>query len=274
MPAATRAQRAVAVDAQLDDLAAQPREERRRCVEGDDPSCVHDRDAVAEPLGLVEVVRREQNRDRAAGSQASDHLEQLVADARVEPDGRLVEEEHLRLGNERPRDLEPTPLAAAVGRDGPVEQLGEAERLGELRHAGSRRGRFDTPQARVDVEVPPPGQGPVDDGVLEDDTACAARCERLGRHVEAGEAGASAGRDDGGREHPDRRRLAGAVRADEAEHLAVLDLEVDSPHRFDPARIGLLEPAHLDRGAGGHQLSHLNLLCGRRFGPRLVRHPA
>ena len=86
----------VAVDPQLDDLAAERPQQRGGRVERDDPARVDDRDPVAEPLGLVEVVRREQDRHPVAVAQAGDHVEQLVADARVEPDGRLVEEEHLR----------------------------------------------------------------------------------------------------------------------------------------------------------------------------------
>jgi hypothetical protein len=80
-------------------------------------------------------VRGEQDRDLAALAQASDRLEQLVADTRVEADRGLVEEQHLRLGDERAGDLEPATLATAVARDGPVEELGEAERLGELADA-------------------------------------------------------------------------------------------------------------------------------------------
>ena len=56
-----------------------------------------DRDAVAQALRLVEVVGREQDRQLVAVAQAGDHVEQLVADPRVEPDGRLIEEQHLRL---------------------------------------------------------------------------------------------------------------------------------------------------------------------------------
>ena len=74
-------------------------------VESDDLAGMDDRDPVAESLGLVDVVGREQDRDLVAVAQVSDHLEQLVADARVEADRRLVEEQHLGLGDERAGDL-------------------------------------------------------------------------------------------------------------------------------------------------------------------------
>src|SRR5262249_1180829 len=43
-----------------------------------------------------------------------------------------------------------------------------------------------------------------------------------------------------------RRRLAGAVRAEKTEDLALLDREVDPPHRLE-APVGLAQAAHLDR---------------------------
>jgi len=55
---------------------------------------VDDRDAVAELLRLVEVVRRQQHCQLAPVAQAGDHVEKLGADSRVEPDRRLVQEEH------------------------------------------------------------------------------------------------------------------------------------------------------------------------------------
>ena len=51
-------------------------------------------------------------------------------------------------------------------------------------------------------------------------------------------------------EHPDRRRLAGAVRAEQPEELAGLDLEVDpvdGRHRAGVARKDLAEPLRPDR---------------------------
>src|SRR6476659_9388828 len=170
-----------------------------------------------------------------------------MADARVEADRGLVEEQHLGLGDERAGDLKPAALAAAVACDRPVEEVGEAERLGELADAAAGRGGVDPPEAGVDVEVAPAGERAVDGGVLEDDAADAAGSEWLARDVEAGDVSAAAGRCDGGREHADRGRLAGAVRTQQAEHLAGGDFEVDPLYGFDAARVGLAQLAHVDR---------------------------
>ena len=75
--------RRLAVDPQLHELAAQCGEQRGRGVERHDLAVVHDRDAIAETLGLVQVVGRHQDGEVARGAQPGDHVEQLVADQRI-----------------------------------------------------------------------------------------------------------------------------------------------------------------------------------------------
>jgi hypothetical protein len=65
-------------------------------------------------------------------AEPGDNVQQLVPDARVEAHGRFVEEQHTRTRDERPGDLQPAPLAAAVAADRPVEELGDAERLSDV----------------------------------------------------------------------------------------------------------------------------------------------
>src|SRR2546423_12804843 len=79
--------------------------------EGDDIALVHDRDAGAEDLRLVEGVRRQKDR-RSAGLDASDELPEIASRLRIEAGGGLVEEKDLRLGHEWRRRREPLALAA------------------------------------------------------------------------------------------------------------------------------------------------------------------
>ena len=225
--------------AQLDQLAAEAIAEGGGGVEGDDPPLVHDRDPVAEPFRLVQIVRRQQDRQLVARAQPRDHVQQLLADARVEADRRLVEEEDAGPGDERAADLESPPLAAAVAGDGPVEELAQAERVRGVGDARSRRTRVRAPQARVDLEVAPPGERAVDDRLLEDDAAHPPRSQRVPRDVEPGEARGAARRPHRRRQHPDRRRLAGAVRAEQAEDLAGAHVELDPFDGLHAARIHL-----------------------------------
>ncbi len=116
---------------------------------------------------------------------------QLGADERVEPDGRLVEEQHTWMRDERTCDLEPSSFAAAVAADRPVDEVGEPEGRRDLLDPSPCAVDTHAPETSVDVEVPPAGQRPVDDRILEHDAADAPRRQRLAADVEAGDAGAT-----------------------------------------------------------------------------------
>ena len=85
--------------------------ERPRRPLGDDPAAGDDRDAVGELLGLVHVVRREED-GLAERAQPVDHVPGGAARRRVEARRRLVEEDQLRVADQRERDVEPPPLPA------------------------------------------------------------------------------------------------------------------------------------------------------------------
>ncbi len=163
------------------------------------------------------------------------------------PDRRLVEEQDLRVRQQRTRDLEASALAAAVGADRSVDEVGEPERLAELADASVSGLVIETPQTGVHGEVPPSGQRAVDGRLLEDDRADAAGLARMRRDVEPGHVRDARGRDDRRREHPDGRRLARAVGSEEAEDLAGSDVEVDVTHRLDSARVDLGQASCCDR---------------------------
>lgn len=61
---------------------------------GDDPAAVEDGDAVGELVGLLQVLRGEEDGD-AAVDEIADDLPHGVPGARVESGGRLIEEDHL-----------------------------------------------------------------------------------------------------------------------------------------------------------------------------------
>src|SRR5262249_5923974 len=85
-----------------------------RRTQGGDLAVVDDGQPVAQPIGLVHVVRADENREIAFAAQL---LEQLPDDAtalRIEPGGGLVEEEDARAVDEAARDLEPAAHAARV----------------------------------------------------------------------------------------------------------------------------------------------------------------
>src|SRR5438874_8128059 len=59
-------------------------DELARRIERDDPALVHDRDPVAEDLGLIEVVRREEN-GRATVADRLDELPEISPRLCIEP---------------------------------------------------------------------------------------------------------------------------------------------------------------------------------------------
>src|SRR5438477_2136915 len=95
----------------------------------------------------------EQDRHLRAVTQASNYVEQLVTDPRVQTNGGLVEEEHLGRGEEPSGDLEPAALATAVARDVSVEQGGDAECDGDPCNASPYVGSLHAPQSSVDLKV-------------------------------------------------------------------------------------------------------------------------
>ena len=99
---------------------------------GDDLAVVDDADPVGELVGLLEVLRGEEDR----------HAELLVEPAhlvpharpahRVEPGGRLVEEQDVGVVHERGGEVEASLHAARVRADAPIEGVGEVDQLAEL----------------------------------------------------------------------------------------------------------------------------------------------
>jgi len=77
-----------------------------------------------------------------------------------------------------------------------------------------------------------------------------AHLDRVTDDVEAGHAGMPARWPDQGAEHPDRGRLAGAVRAEYSERLAGPNAQRDAAHRFGAVGIGLGQVVEHDRVAG------------------------
>src|SRR5262245_46774779 len=236
----------VPVDSELEHLGAKRPQQRLRRVEGDDPTRVHDRDAIAESLGLVEVVRREDDGHLAPPTQSVDEIEKLVPDEWIQTDGRLVEKQDLGLGEEGPRELQSTALPPAVARDRPVDDLSEPERVDAFPKSPCRGPGIQTPQSCMNLEVASPGERPVDDRFLEDDGAHASGLEGLAGHLTPSQARASRGRCNRPREHADGGRFAGTVRTQQPEDLTGSHLEVDLAHCLDAARIRLGQSPDFD----------------------------
>src|SRR4051812_45999708 len=193
---------------------------------------------------VVGVLLDEHDR-RALRVDLADDLVDAVDDDRREPERRLVEEQELRLRHDRAPDREhlllaaghrPALLALALlqareQRVHAVQVLADA-----LRVPARERAHLEVLEDRHAREDPPAlgrlrdadlGDGvarqPLDLGAVEDDAAHPRRHDA--------------------RDRAQRRRLAGAVRADERDDLAFVDLERDALERLDRAveRVDVLD---------------------------------
>ena len=88
---------------------------------------VDDGDAVGELVRLVEVLGGQQN-GGAFGDDAADHVPHIVAAARVQSGGGLVQEQQVGRDDQAGGDVQPAPHAAGVRLDQPVGRFGEGER--------------------------------------------------------------------------------------------------------------------------------------------------
>ena len=156
-----------------------------------------------------------------AGGEAADNVPDLVAAARIEPGGRLVQEEQVRRDDDRGRDVEPPPQAAGVGLGLLMGRLGEAERAEQLPGSPVARPRVQDPRRRaMRIRFSRP--------VRSSSTAanCPVRLDPaphrvgLAHHVVAEDPRFASVRSQQGRQHPNQRRLARAVRTEDAEDLA------------------------------------------------------
>src|SRR5213075_2526252 len=207
---------------ELDDVfRAQRCDELARRPEGDDLAMVDDRDTVAKSLGLVHVMRREQN--RAAGRlELPDELPDLTARLRIEPGRRLVEEEQLRIADDRAREREPLLLPSRKLADPTVALLVE---LDESDHF------IDSAPACIEAAKEPHRFG--DRQLLGELRLLKLNSEPFTKFVLVGRP-AAAEHDDVAlvrRGKPfadlDRRRLTGAVRPEKTEALARRNLEIE-----------------------------------------------
>ena len=100
----------------------------------DDAALAHDRELAADVGDHGEVVRDEQVGEAAPPAQVDQEVEDLGLDGDVERRGRLVEQDDLRLQDQRPGDRDPLALAAgelvrvAVAEGGAEADLGQRRR--------------------------------------------------------------------------------------------------------------------------------------------------
>jgi hypothetical protein len=214
----------------LEALAADARLQLGRRPLGGDPAVVEHDDVVGQAVGLLQVLRGEQQR-RAVADEVAEQAPQLDAAAGVQARRRLVEEEHGRRRDEARGEVEAAAHAAGERLDEAIGGVGQAETLEELGGAGAH----DRPRQVVEpadhLEVRAGGEQAVDGGLLAGEADLRPHGGRVGDDVVPGHQGAALGGLQERGEDPHRGRLAGAVVAEQAEDRALRHVEVDVAQR-------------------------------------------
>ncbi len=221
------------VDLDLDDDAVRHLVlEVARCALRDDLPARDDRDPVAERVRLEHVVRREEH-GLAGGPETEDRLPQLARADRVDADRRLVEEDHGWVVEEPAGDVEPLPHAPRVALDTLLLAAVEPDQLEQLSDARPLAVRIDAVQLGEVAQVVERREPLVEPAVAAEDIADALPDPPRILDDVASEHPRLPRRGDQERDqHLDRRGLARAVRAEQAEELALLDREADAAHRL------------------------------------------
>src|SRR6266498_3463490 len=135
--------------------------ERVRAALRHDRAAGQDHHPVGQVLGLVHVVRGQQDA-LAEGAQVVDQLPGVAPGRGVEPGGGLVQEDQIRVADDPERQVEPALLPTRERLDSRVALLREAHQVHGLVHVP--RGREE---AAVEVDQLPDGQVPVQARGLE-----------------------------------------------------------------------------------------------------------
>ena len=185
---------------------------------------VDDRDPVGQLIGFLQVLGGQQQRRPLAPQLAHDGPD-LVAAARIQARGRLVEEQHLRARQQARRDVELAAHAAGVGPGRPVSRLRQVEPLEQLAGAAAGLLAGQLEQAAEHLQVLAPGQQLVDRRELPRQADQLADSGRLPRDVAAEDLRPARIRRQQRGQDADQRGLARPVRAEQAKHHPRWDLE-------------------------------------------------
>ena len=206
--------------------------ELRRRAGGHGLPVGHDQHRVGEPLRLLDVVRRHEER-RPLGAKRVDQRPQLLAHLGVQPDGRLVEQHEPGAVDESTRDQQAPPHAAGELVDAAVSAIDELGHLQRPLDGVPALGASDPVQVREDEEVLLDRQRDVEVVELRRDAELRARLLRLVGQLEAEHLDLALVRDRLPGEESHRRGLARAVRPEEADARARGHVEVEAGDRGD-----------------------------------------
>ena len=223
----------------------------------------------ASSIGLLQVLGGQQQRGPLALRGPGSQPQISVAAARIEPGGRLVEEQDPGPRQQARGEVEPPSHPAGVGPGRAVGRIGEIERA----RAADRRVRRASSRDRSNRR---PNISRFSRPVSSSSTAANCPVRPISSRTAAGSlrdvvakdlGSARIRRDERGKD-PDEGGLARAVRAEQPEDGSFRNLEIDSLQRLRFAE-ALGDPLDPDRRTAAPQLWGLRPVRGRHHG-RLI----
>ena len=194
----------------------------------DDPPVGDDQGAGADRLHLLEDVGRDD--DRLVRGHVPDERPDLELLVGVQPVGRLVEDEHVRVVQQGLRQADATLEALRERLDRLVQDGGDVRALDDLPDRPPARRSEQMAHVGDEPEVGGGGDVAVGGRSFRQVAEAALRGDRIDGHVDSADLDASGARGEEPRDHLHRGRLAGAVRSENAEHLATVHGERDAVH--------------------------------------------
>jgi hypothetical protein len=227
-------------------------------------TAVDHRYPVGQLVRLVEVLGGQQN-GGAAREQVLDDLPHGHARAGIEASGGLVQEQHRRRRNQADRQVEPPAHTARIGLGRPSGGLDQIELLEQLLGPDLGAGGGEAVQLAHHDQVLAPGQQLVHRRRLAGQADHGADLVGLRSHIVTVDQGGSAVEAEQGAQDPDDGGFAGAVGAEQRQHGAPLDLQVDALQDLVLA-IGLGQVPRFDYVVGArHRVFWIN--AGQADGP-------
>ena len=175
----------------------------------------------------------------------------------IETGGRLVEDQDVRIVDDRLRQADALPVAFRQLRAQSVRHVGDSDARHHLPDSLAPPGGRHALDPRHEIQILFDRHVGIERRGFRQVAGPALGFDRLLEHVEPGDHGLAIGRRHVAGQNPHRRRLAGAVRAQEAEDFAALDAKADVVDGGDPAVL-LGEVLDLNHNATP------NVLFGRR----------
>jgi hypothetical protein len=214
----------------LDDLLTlrDARQLVRGCLR-DPPATIEDEDAVAENACLLKAVGRVHHRDAAPCALPHDGTDPC-ARFRIEPRRRLVKEQQVRVREERTGEREAVLHPGGVGVEAGVPGVGERDGLQDGVDAGVHLGSGDLIEVGEKTQVLPAREPPVEGALVlaQDHADPVADAVCLATQVGAEDLNRARVRQEDRGEDLHQGRLPGAVRPQDAVHLARRHIEGES----------------------------------------------